>query len=523
MLKEPTPPIQAWSCLELPGVGYNNMLKEPSPPPPIQAWSWTPGVEPSPLPNTGLELPGVVILSGTPGVVILSGPGIEPPPPPPSQYRPGVDCCAVPLDESHTGRIAFGLYARTLGGYMAQKLGHMSHGLGPSPLEHHRTGNAVNLLLGPDRPEVQHVDGMRNGSSSGSGGSIGNALFRPSLDDIDQDEVLQMMKKCWDHPSLERPDFSQLKSIIRRLNKDNESGNILDNLLSRMEQYANNLETLVQERTADYLEEKHKCEELLYQLLPKSVASCLIAGNSVIAETYDSVTIFFSDIVDFTSLSAQSTPLQVVDLLNDLYSLFDATIEHFEVYKVETIGDAYMVVSGLPQRNQFRHAREIARMSLALLCAVETFIIRHRPEQQLKLRIGIHSGPCVAGVVGLKMPRYCLFGDTVNTASRMESTGHPLRIHVSPTTKELLDIYFPYFNLEFRGEVQIKGKGPMTTYWLLGEEGGDLETAVPPSDISGQALLLSGPALPVITSPTPPPTTCSITVHNDYHARELES
>lgn len=91
--------------------------------------------------------------------------------------------------------------------------------------------------------------------------------------------------------------------------------------------------------------------------------------------------------------------------------------------QVETIGDSYMVASGLPMRNDNYHAREIARMSLALLNAVMSFTIRHRPGEQLKLRIGMHTGPCVAGIVGLKMPRYCLFGDTVNTASRMESTG----------------------------------------------------------------------------------------------------
>lgn len=294
--------------------------------------------------------------------------------------------------------------------------------------------------------------------------------FRPSVDELTcEEEVMNLMRRCWAEEAADRPDFHALKTAVRKINSDYESGNILDNLLSRMEQYANNLETLVEERTADYLEEKRKCEELLYQLLPKSVASQLILGQSVIAETYDSVTIYFSDIVGFTALSAESTPLQVVDLLNDLYSCFDSIIENFDVYKVETIGDAYMVVSGLPVRNGTSHAREIARMSLALLSAVRGFTIRHRPSDQLKLRIGMHTGPCVAGVVGHKMPRYCLFGDTVNTASRMESNGLALKIHVSPKTKAVLDT-FGSFELELRGEVEMKGKGKVTTYWLLGEK-----------------------------------------------------
>lgn len=127
-------------------------------------------------------------------------------------------------------------------------------------------------------------------------------------------------------------------------------------------------------------------------------------------------------------------------------------------------------VSGLPVRNGDLHAREIARMALALLAKVHSFEIRHRPHEKLRLRIGLHSGSCCAGVVGQKMPRYCLFGDTVNTASRMESNGEALKIHMSHSTKQILD-RFGTFDVTMRGFVSIKGKGEMMTFWLDGENG----------------------------------------------------
>lgn len=166
-------------------------------------------------------------------------------------------------------------------------------------------------------------------------------------------------------------------------------------------------------------------------------------------------------------MSAESTPLQVVNFLNDLYTVFDRIIRGYDVYKVETIGDAYMVVSGLPIKNGDRHAGEIASMSLELLQAVKQHRIAHRPNEVLKLRIGMHTGPVVAGVVGLTMPRYCLFGDTVNTASRMESNGEALKIHISGKCKEALDKLEGYVT-EKRGLVNMKGKGEVITYWLVG-------------------------------------------------------
>ncbi|KAE8282596.1 Atrial natriuretic peptide receptor 1 [Larimichthys crocea] len=293
--------------------------------------------------------------------------------------------------------------------------------------------------------------------------------LRPSLCFHSHSEDLGvLMQRCWSEEPSDRPDFNTIKILLRKQHRGYGS-NILDNLLSRMEQYANNLEELVEERTQAYHEEKRKAEALLYQILPHSVAEQLKRGETVQAEAFDSVTIYFSDIIGFTALSAESTPLQVVTLLNDLYTCFDAIIDNFDVYKVETIGDAYMVVSGLPVRNGKLHGREVARMSLALLDAVKSFRIRHRANQQLRLRIGIHSGPVCAGVVGLKMPRYCLFGDTVNTASRMESNGEALKIHVSEATRQVLQ-EFCCFELQVRGEIELKGKGRMRTYWLLGEK-----------------------------------------------------
>lgn len=290
-----------------------------------------------------------------------------------------------------------------------------------------------------------------------------NSLFardRPALTPLESsfDCVRECLKECWNEKAEDRPDFKTIRAKLRPLRKGMRP-NIFDNMMAMMEKYANNLEQLVDERTDQLQEEKKKTEALLLEMLPRPVAEQLKKGHKVEAENYDmvrinfqillafsswiyialQVTIYFSDIVGFTAMSAESTPLQVVDFLNDLYTCFDSIIGNYDVYKVETIGDAYMVVSGLPIRNGIIHAAEVASMSLHLLGAVSEFKIRHRPNDQLLLRIGIHSGPVCSGVVGLKMPRYCLFGDTVNTASRMESTGAPLKIHCSGSCKELLD------------------------------------------------------------------------------------
>ncbi|ELT89212.1 hypothetical protein CAPTEDRAFT_213138 [Capitella teleta] len=294
--------------------------------------------------------------------------------------------------------------------------------------------------------------------------------FRPSLP-ISCDcgsRSLALIQTCWEEKPESRPSFPQVRARARKIIGKHVS--ILDNILGMMEKYAYNLEEIVEERTADLVEEKKKTDRLLNRLLPSSVADQLKAGKSVTPQNYECSSIYFSDIVGFTTISCDSSPMQIVDFLNDLYTCFDDIISQHDVYKVETIGDAYMVVSGVPVHNGARHFAEIANVSLDLLSTVTSFRIRHRPKQQLQLRIGLHSGPCVAGVVGLMMPRYCLFGDTVTKASTMEATGKPLRIHISEEyNRGLMDI--GSYDVRPRGEINIKGKGFIKTYWLCGRKG----------------------------------------------------
>ncbi|XP_067570367.1 retinal guanylyl cyclase 1 isoform X3 [Pseudorca crassidens] len=305
-------------------------------------------------------------------------------------------------------------------------------------------------------------------------------LCRPSVS-MDQApmECIQLMKQCWaEQPEL-RPSMDRTFELFKSINKGRKM-NIIDSMLRMLEQYSSNLEDLIRERTEELELEKQKTDRLLTQMLPPSVAEALKMGTPVEPEYFEEVTLYFSDIVGFTTISAMSEPIEVVDLLNDLYTLFDAIIGSHDVYKVETIGDAYMVASGLPQRNGQRHAAEIANMALDILSAVGTFRMRHMPEVPVRIRIGLHSGPCVAGVVGLTMPRYCLFGDTVNTASRMESTGLPYRIHVNRSTVEILCALNEGFQTEVRGRTELKGKGCEETYWLVGRRGFDKPIPKPP-------------------------------------------
>ncbi|MEM9543821.1 MAG: adenylate/guanylate cyclase domain-containing protein, partial [Cyanobacteria bacterium P01_E01_bin.42] len=235
-------------------------------------------------------------------------------------------------------------------------------------------------------------------------------------------------------------------------------------VVSRLCQTSKELELKVSERTRDLAEEREKSEKLLQNILPQKIVQNLKDSQDSLAEHFTQVTILFADIVGFTALSAQLHPLELVDQLNQIFSTFDRLAEQYGLEKIKTIGDAYMVVGGLPV-SRTDHAEAIANIALEMQKAIGQF--RTNNDRLLKIRIGINTGAVVAGVIGKQKFAYDLWGDAVNVASRMESTGEPDRIQVTKETYKLLK---NRYDLERRGEIEVKGKGKMVTYWLLGKK-----------------------------------------------------
>jgi class 3 adenylate cyclase len=210
------------------------------------------------------------------------------------------------------------------------------------------------------------------------------------------------------------------------------------------------------------LGEQERSEGLLLNVLPASIAARLKEGEAVIADTIREVTVLFADVVGFTELAGTSPAQEVVAILNELFSRFDELADRWRLEKIKTIGDAYMVAGGLSTPG-FGHATAVAEMALEMLDATEA--CSRDVGHSLVIRIGIDTGPVVAGVIGRKKFAYDLWGDTVNTASRMESTGLPGQIQVTERTYDRLG---DRFRFEERGLIDVKGKGDMRTYLLIG-------------------------------------------------------
>jgi class 3 adenylate cyclase len=209
--------------------------------------------------------------------------------------------------------------------------------------------------------------------------------------------------------------------------------------------------------------ERARSEALLRNVLPEPIADRLKDAPNVIADSLEEATVLFADVVGFTTIADKLPPEEIVAMLNHVFHEFDDLAERHGLEKIKTIGDAYMVAGGLPEP-QDRHVEAVADMALEMVGVVQR--LRTPTGDPLNLRIGIHTGPVVAGVIGKKKFSYDLWGDTVNTASRMESHGEAGKIQVTLAVYERLE---PGYVLEERGPVSVKGKGEMRTWWLVGK------------------------------------------------------
>jgi len=210
--------------------------------------------------------------------------------------------------------------------------------------------------------------------------------------------------------------------------------------------------------------EKEKSEKLLLNILPSAIAGRLKSGEKTIANGHATVSVMFADLCGFTALSRKTNPANLVEMLNSIFTAFDLIVEKHGVEKIKTIGDCYMMVGGLPTHRD-DHAQVVADAALEMVAALEH--LNQVNGTDLKMRVGIHTGPVVAGVIGKIKFTYDLWGDTVNVASRMESSGLPGMVHLSEQTQEALK---GKFLLEERGFVECKGLGQVKTFFLKGRE-----------------------------------------------------
>jgi class 3 adenylate cyclase len=212
-------------------------------------------------------------------------------------------------------------------------------------------------------------------------------------------------------------------------------------------------------------------EALLLNILPRSIAERLRSGETIIADRFEDMAVLFADVVGFTELSSTLTPNEVVTLLNEVFTACDLLADRFGLEKIKTVGDAYMVVGGLhtvygfAPADRATHAEDVADMGLAIIGAIDR--LRRERGLPLQIRVGMHVGPAVAGVIGLKKFIYDVWGDTVNTASRMESMGVPGRVQVTPEAHDRLKDHFAF---EARGPIEVKGKGRIDTWFLVGRD-----------------------------------------------------
>lgn len=290
-------------------------------------------------------------------------------------------------------------------------------------------------------------------------------IFLSALDDV-SDKVKAFEVGAVDYITKPFQDREVLARVANQLTIQHQQ-KLLQQQTEKLEELVRRLQNEIQEREGVELAlriAQEKSDRLLLNILPAAIVENLKKGEKTAAERFESATVLFADIVGFTSIAARMSPQELVSLLNQIFSKFDELTEKNGLEKIKTSGDAYMVAGGLPVPKADR-AEAIANMALDMQAAIADF--KTDTGEQFQIRIGIHMGPVVAGVIGTKKFIYDLWGDTVNVASRMESQGLPGYIQVTAAIyEELKDRYV----LEERGAIEIKGKGEEIVYLLKGKK-----------------------------------------------------
>lgn len=312
-------------------------------------------------------------------------------------------------------------------------------------------GQPTEILI-PQVYRAQHQAGMTHYRATGNGRVINSrkALELPALHKTGREITIELtLNRLHYPPEPERYVLALIRDVTERKQAQIE-----------LQQAKELAESALQQLR----EEQEKSERLLLNILPKPIADRLKDDQITIADSFEEATVLFADIVNFTLFSGQITPPEVVGILNTIFSTFDRLVERYGLEKIKTIGDAYMVVGGLPTPRP-EHVEAIADLALDMQAEIANMVLEDGTSFQLC--IGIHTGPVVAGVIGTRKFIYDLWGDTVNTASRMESQGLANAIQVTEVVYQRLH---DRYRLTKRGTIHIKGKGEMTTYLLCGRE-----------------------------------------------------
>ncbi|MEG3987403.1 adenylate/guanylate cyclase domain-containing protein [Microcoleus sp. S28C3] len=320
------------------------------------------------------------------------------------------------------------------------------------------------ILLDVMMPEMNGYEVCAKLKTSPKTSSI-PVIFLSALDDV-VDKVKAFDVGAVDYITKPFNSKEVLARVANQLTIQSQQ-QLLQEQTKQLEEVVKRLQNEIKERqgveVALRLSQK-KSDHLLLNILPAAIVENLKKGQGAAADRFDSATVLFADIVGFTSLAARISPLELVNLLNKIFSKFDQLTEKHDLEKIKTSGDAYMVAGGVPVPKA-DHAEAIADMALDMQEAIADF--QTDTGEPFQIRIGINTGPVVAGVIGTKKFIYDLWGDTVNVASRMESQGLPGYIQVTAAIYELLKDRYLF---EERGAIPVKGKGDMIAYWLKGKK-----------------------------------------------------